>query len=197
MRTVEHGYVDSEENALHCYSVLATESFRITTEQAHLYVFCDPERFLGIREMFAAAGWTCFRTPLIWYKKHGARAPWPQEGPQRKYETILYAVKGKRPVTKMAGDVLEFGPDSNLGHGAQKPVALYRELLLRSVRPGDRVFDPFAGTGPIFEAANDLKCIATGIELDQGNFGIIVKRIQGLKTGETILSELEAADIGG
>ena len=35
------------------------------------------------------------------------RAPWPDSGPQRKYETLLYAVKGKRPVLKMAGDVLE------------------------------------------------------------------------------------------
>ena len=33
-------------------------------------------------------------------------------------------------------------------HGAQKPVVVYQNLLQRSVRAGDKVLDPFAGTGP-------------------------------------------------
>jgi DNA modification methylase len=109
------------------------------------------------------------------------RAPWPEQGPQRKYELCLYAVKGKRPVTKLAGDVLTHGPDANLGHGAQKPVALFEDLLSRSVHPGDSVLDLFCGTGPLFPAAHALKCRATGIELDQASFGIAAKRIQELK----------------
>lgn len=176
-----HGYEDSAENALACYSVLARESFRLCKEQAHLYAFCDIEKFLIIKEFFSAAGWSCFRTPLVWYKKSGARAPWPEQGPQRKYEVLLYAVKGKRPVLKMAGDVLDFGPDSNLGHGAQKPVALYQELLSRSLLPGQSVLDPFCGTGPIFPAAQALKIRAVGLELDQSSYGIAVKRIESLK----------------
>jgi len=118
---------------------------------------------------------------LIWHKPSGMRAPWPEHGPQRKYETICYAVKGKRPVLKMAADLISFGADSNLGHAAQKPVALFEELLRRSCRPGDTVFDPFCGSGTIFAAAHELKCQATGIELDQASFGIAVKRVEMLK----------------
>lgn len=177
-----HTYEDSAENALRCYSVLAQESFRLCKEQAHLYAFCDIEKFLILKDFFSEAGWTVFRTPLIWYKKSGARAPWPEQGPQRKYECLLYAVKGKRPVLRMAGDVLDFGPDSNLGHAAQKPVALYQELLSRSCLPGQSVFDPFCGTGPIFPAAHALKVRAVGIEMDQASFGIAVKRIESLKS---------------
>jgi DNA modification methylase len=67
-----------------------------------------------------------------------------------------------------------------LGHGAQKPVSLYSDLLKRSTRPGDRVLDPFCGTGTIFPAAHPLKVAATGIELEPAYYGIGVKRIEGL-----------------
>jgi len=46
--------------------------------------------------------------------------------------------------------------DKNTGHGAQKPVELYVNLLQRSVRPGMRVLDSFAGSGPMLEAAAQL-----------------------------------------
>ena len=183
-----HGYEDSEENAIRCYSTLISESFRITKDQAHLYLFCDIDNFAWIRRLVADAGWQTFRTPLLWYKKNVMRAPWPAGGPQRKYETILYARKGDRPVLKMAGDVLEFNADENLGHAAQKPVALFQELLTRSCNPGDSVLDPFCGSGPIFPAAHALKCRATGIELDTSAYGIAVKRIEALKAqGELAL----------
>ena len=175
-----HGYKDDLETAIACYMALAKEGYRIAKTQAHLYAFCDPDHFHFIKLEMEAHGWSVFRTPLIWYKKAGMRAPWPFEGPQRKYETILYAVKGKRPTLKMAGDVLDFPPDSNLGHAAQKPMALYQELLSRSLLPGQTVLDPFCGSGPIFAAAHALKAAATGIEMDPVSYGISIKRIEGL-----------------
>ena len=66
---------------------------------------------------------------------------------------------------------------------AQKPIALYQDLLSRSYRPGDKVLDPFCGSGPIFPAAHSLKCEATGIEIEPGNYGISVSRIQALAEG--------------
>lgn len=176
-----HGYADTPELAASCYSTLAVEGFRITKAQAHLYAFCDIDNFPALKAMFTAAGWWVFRTPLIWFKKSSMRAPWPENGPQRKYETILYAVKGKRTTLKMAGDVLDYPPDSNLGHAAQKPVALFEDLLRRSCLPGNSVFDPFCGSGPVFVAAHALKCSATGVEMDQSSYGIAVKRIEQLK----------------
>jgi len=176
-----HGYKDNHETWCKHMDILCPESFRITKAQAHLYVFCDIESFTEMKERFIAAGWWVFRTPLIWHKPSAMRAPWPENGPQRKYETCLYAVKGKRPVLKMAPDLVTYPPDTNLGHAAQKPVALFEDFLRRSVQPGDSVLDPFCGTGPIFPAAHALKCRATGIELDTASYGIAVKRIEGLK----------------
>lgn len=176
-----HGYVDSYENFQDLCQALIPQLTRVTKADAHLYWFCDLENFPDLRLWFAEAGWQVFRTPLVWYKPSGSRAPWPSKGPQRKYELILYAVKGNRLVQRMAGDVLEFPPDDNLGHSAQKPVALFRELLSRSVQPGDQVLDPCCGTGPIFAAAHELKCRATGAESDAGSYGIAVGRLEGLK----------------
>lgn len=176
-----HGYTDTPDLFLSIMDILPKESFRVSKAQAHLYLFCDIGWFPLLREKFTAAGWSVFRTPLVWYKKSGARAPWPDSGPQRKYETILYAVKGKRPVLRMAGDVLEYGVDTNLGHAAQKPVALYEDLLRRSCLPGNTVLDPFSGSGTIFPAAHAAKCRATGVELDPASYGLGVKRIADLK----------------
>ena len=112
--------------------------------------------------------------------------PWPKNGPQRRYEIILYAMKGDMPIQRIAGDVLEYRPDENLGHGAQKPVALYIDLLSRSVVPGMRVLDPFAGTGPIIPAAHELQCTAVAIERDAASYGIAVKRVELLSIPEAV-----------
>jgi len=176
-----HGYKDDWAYAETCYVALATEGFRIAKPRAHAYVFCDIDSLGLIKAIFFAAGWTVFRTPLIWLKRHGMRAPWPEMGPQRKYETLIYAVKGKRPVLKLVGDVLDYPPDTNLGHAAQKPVALYQDLLSRTCLPGDSAIDPFCGTGPIFPAAHALRVRATGIELDATSYGIAAGRIKDLR----------------
>ena len=175
-----HGYEDSEENFLSILDVCRTELFRVAKSQAHLYWFCDIDNFELARSVFSQAGWWVHRTPIIWHKPNGMRTPWPEHGPQRKWEMLLYAVKGKRPTLRIAADLVAFAPDTNLGHAAQKPVALYKELLSRSAKAGDSVLDPFCGTGPIFPAAHELKVAATGIELDQAHYGIALKRLEGL-----------------
>ena len=185
-----HGYEDSPELYESILRVCETELFRLAKPQAHLYWFLDIDNFVSTRERLRAAGWQVFRTPLIWYKKAGMRAPWPEYGPQRKYETLLYAVKGKRPIFKLAGDVLDFPSDTNLGHAAQKPVALYTELLRRSALPGDSIFDPFMGSGTIFSAATELKLRATGIELDPVSYGIAIERLEFLKVSAKVDNDL-------
>lgn len=176
-----HGYKDDEETFKRIVAAIKRESLRITKPQAHMYLFCDIGAFGWLHDEMAEAGWSVFRTPLIWYKKAGMRAPWPDCGPQRKYETILYAVKGKRPVLKMLGDVLEYPADANLGHAAQKPVALFEDLLSRSCLPGNSALDLCCGSGPIFPAAHARKILATGIELDQASYGIAVRRLEEIK----------------
>ncbi|MGI0134443.1 MAG: DNA methyltransferase, partial [Candidatus Micrarchaeaceae archaeon] len=122
-----------------------------------------------------------FRTPLVWHNPTSNRVPWINSGPQRKYQLILYAVKGGRNVTKIYPDLVTIPSDANPGHHAAKPVALYQDLLRRSVAPGDRVLDPFCGSGPIFPAAQEEKVLATGVELMPEAYAIAAKRLEELK----------------
>lgn len=179
-----HSYDDSEETMRKILNWLPNESFRLAKPLAHLYLFCDIDWFSHLRAVLGLAGWQVHRTPLIWHKPNGARAPWPDQGPQRKWEMILYAVKGKKPVNLLAGDVISCSNEPNAQLGAQKPVELYKELLKRSVKPGDRVADFFCGTGPIFPAAHALKCSAVGIEKIPATYTIAMDRINKLKGGK-------------
>jgi len=175
-----HFYRDDYESWLELMAAFGPESYRTAKPDAALYLFCDIERFPELKIYMGKCGWNCFRTPLIWFKPNGSRAPWPDAGPQRKYECILYATKGAKKVQYLRGDVLEYSADENLGHPAQKPVGLYEDLLRRSAIPGDRILDPFAGTGPLIPAAHNLKMFATGFERDDAAYGIMVGRLKGL-----------------
>lgn len=174
-----HGYEDSLEYWEDIMAATLPATFQLAKPNAHLYMFCDLERFFELRLRLAAAGWNVFRTPLVWHKPNGQRTPWVNKGPKRQYELILFAVKGDRPVNVLRGDVLTYAADDNLGHAAQKPVALYTDLLERSVMPGDKVLDMFCGTGTIFPAATAVKCFATGLELSAANYGIAIERLKG------------------
>jgi site-specific DNA-methyltransferase (adenine-specific) len=179
-----HFYQDDYPSWAGLMQQLPAALFRITKPDAHAYLFCDFDRFPELRERMGEAGWRVHRTPLIWHNPDGFRCPWPDQGPQRKYELILYAVKGRKKVTSIREDVLRYGRDAALGHPAQKPVPLLIDLLRRSAAPGDRVLDPFAGSGSTIEAAHELKLTCTAVEKDPSAYGIAVKRLQSLSAFE-------------
>lgn len=182
---IEHRYDDSPEAWRDLMGLWTALSYDVCKPQAHAYVFCDIDMFHELKAMMQRAGWYVFRTPLINHKTNSGRVPLPDQGPRRQYEIILYAIKGKKQTTHIYPDVISTSADENFSHGAQKPVALYQNLLQRSVRPGDRVLDTFAGSGTIFEAANGFKCSATGVELSSEYYGMCLARLARIKALET------------
>lgn len=175
-----HEYDDSPEAWRALMEAFAPLSFTVAKAQAHAYIFCDFDRFHELKSIMQKAGWYVFRTPLIVHKLGSGRVPLPEHGPRRQWELILYAIKGNKPVTGIYSDVISCRLEENLAHGANKPVELYVDLLRRSVRPGDRVIDAFAGTGTIFPAAHSLKLYATGLEISPEYYGIAIKRLNAL-----------------
>lgn len=181
-RVEGHFYDDSYESWVDLMSKFIPLTWTITKPQAHMYLFCDFDRFHELKGMCEAySGWKVFRTPLIWHNPTSMRLPWIESGPQRKYQLCLYATKGGKHVNKIFPDLVTYPSDANLNHPAQKPVGLFTDLLSRSALPGDSVIDPFCGTGTIFPAAHALKVKAVGIEKDPEAYGIAVKRLGELK----------------
>lgn len=161
-----HTYTDGFDEAMLVCSSILLAGFSICKPQAHLYMFCDIDRFHDLRQMAADAGWYAWRTPLTWFKG-GATGhdPLPQRGFRRTTEWLLYCIKGDKPHQKFMGDMLSVPTVANPLHPAAKPVELFRQLIDRSCLPGAQVLDPCCGTGTIFPAASACKVRATGIEL--------------------------------
>lgn len=176
MASTGHNYEDSWNNAQNLYKVLAIEGFRVTKPQAHLYAFCQFERFAEVSNLFFLAGWTVWTRPLIWSKGNGM-LPRPDHGPRYTYECILFANKGDKRTVKVASDLITISPDSQILHGAQKPVALYTDLIERSCLAGDNILDPFGGSGTVLSAASQTRTIATMFELEEQNFNIALERL--------------------
>ncbi len=177
----EHHYDDSIEAWRELMLEWCPLAYRLAKKQCHAYVFCDQANFPELKVMMEAAGWYVFRTMLIAHKPNSGRVPLPTMGPRRQYETILYAIKGQKNVNTIASDVISTTADANLTHGAQKPVALYMDLLKRSTRAGDSVADFFGGSGTMLAAAQELKLTATVTEQSPEYYAMAYRRLKDLE----------------
>lgn len=183
MASNRHEYNDSKDWYESHIEEMCKEFYRLTKPEAHLYMFCDIDNFTLTRQTLTDAGWKVWRTPLIWYKGNIGMLPEPDYGPRRTYELIIYARKGAKQVINVgAHDVIKVNNhQADKDHAAQKPVELYKELLVRSAFPGSLVLDPFAGSAPLISAAEERDCIATCFELNKTAFGQAVERLSQIK----------------
>lgn len=74
----------------------------------------------------------------------------------------------------------------NTDHPTQKPEKLIAKLILASSRPGDMVFDPFAGSGTTCVVAQKLGRHYVGVELDDEYCLWGAKRLMNARTDASI-----------
>jgi DNA modification methylase len=98
------------------------------------------------------------------YKDMGAREKHLRKG---KYATNILRVPSLKGISK-----------EKVGHPSQKPLALVRQLVASSSRAGDRVLDPFFGSGTTGVVAGELGRRWVGIELDGGYVEMAEERIK-------------------
>lgn len=63
-------------------------------------------------------------------------------------------------------------------HPTQKPVKLYKWLLVNYAKPGDKILDTHLGSGSICIACHDLGFEMTGIELDSDYYEAAKRRLE-------------------
>lgn len=178
MATARHEYDDSEEYFYDTILGFVEMCKTAVKAKAHLYMFCDFSRFGDLKSIFNTNGWTVWKTPIIWNKGSSGMLPDPNRGPRRVYETILYAYRGDRPTVAVYTDLIRIPSLSSPKFGAQKPAEVYENLLRRSVYPGCVVWDPFAGAGPIFPAANACQCRVIASELNEEKYNYALQRLE-------------------
>ena len=79
-------------------------------------------------------------------------------------------------------------------HPTQKPVALYKWLLSRYAKPGDRILDTHGGSGSICIACHDMGFDLDWIELDEDYYNAAMKRFN-THTALGSLFEFEGGNI--
>lgn len=177
-------FIEGDDGTLDVTDLIG-QALPVLRERRHLYVFgpADLSRLpLGPQ------------VELIWDKQilgpGDLTLPW---GPA--HERITFAVYVPRPSNRAngagglaarlrRGSVIRVArphagevEDRKDQHATPKPVELVRQLIESSSIRGETVLDPFAGAGPVLEAAVLEGRRAVGIELDERNCERVARRL--------------------
>jgi DNA modification methylase len=144
-----------------------------------IYIAMSSSELDTLQAAFRAAGghWSTF---VIWAKNTFTLG---RSDYQRQYEPILYGwPEGAQRHwcgDRDQGDVWQIKkPARNDLHPTMKPVELVERAVRNSSRPGDRVLDPFAGSGTTLIAAEKSGRVARLMELDPRYVDVVVRRWQ-------------------
>lgn len=144
------------------WPVILRELHRILRPDRHAYIFCDP-RTLPIFNAAANEAGFRVRRPLVWDKDWmglGSAAWRPQ------YEFIGWYEKGSRPGNSNRLADVQRARRPHRAYPTQKPVALLSTLIAQTTLPGERVLDPFCGSGAVGLAARSLLREAVIADID-------------------------------
>lgn len=153
------------------FGELFAQVWRVLKPNRHFYLFVDfdtlrwllahPELFEQLEQRRGRwKGFTLWK-PIVWDKEtmgmgYHYRA---------RCEFILFFEKGKRRLNDLGvPDVLSFKRVRN-GYPTEKPVPLSEVLVRQSTEPGERVLDPFMGSGSVGVAAVQQGCHFEGFDL--------------------------------
>lgn len=140
---------------------------------------CHGISMAGIRiafeRAFLSAGFHLSST-LVWCKQ-AASMGWQDY--RERHECLLYGWigEGHRKIKdRTQTTVWEIDREGNYRHPTQKPVALFSRALRNSTIRGERVLDPFIGSGTTIIACEQLGRRCYGIELEPKYVDVAVQR---------------------
>lgn len=122
-----------------------------------------------------------------YFDKDAVRLPYPEEKIQSYLKDKRYKDKearekhlrkGKYATNILRVPSLKGSSKEKIGHPSQKPIALIDIIVAASTRKGDRILDPFLGSGTTAASAESNGRSWTGIESNSEYLDITKKRIQ-------------------
>lgn len=86
----------------------------------------------------------------------------------------------------LAGDEPLRNKDGSRFHKQQTSLALLVRMILASTLPGDRILDPFCGTGTTLVAAKGLGRIGVGVDIDENNAKATSRRLLDFREADNV-----------
>ncbi|MBB6053936.1 DNA-methyltransferase [Armatimonas rosea] len=155
------------------------ECKRVAKDGAPIVIFIDWRQLPLMTTLLQWAGWRWLGV-AVWDKTEACR---PQRGRfAAQAEYIVWGAKGRLPPKRHVGSlpgVFRYRvevPGVKL-HMTGKPLALMEDLL-RIVKPGGIIVDPFSGSGTTLLAARNLQLGYIGIEASHIYYEIAKKRLK-------------------
>ena len=156
------------------------QMFRVLKDDRHAYIFYGCQHYDTILKLLRKHGFDVHDRPNIWDKLSGG-FPSQSINFTSSYEPFFFCTKGRRKLNGTPRDVFPIKrvPPQRKIHPTEKPTELLRTLVKLSSLPGEKVLDPFAGSGSTLVAARELNRVGIGIELDTKYHANIVNRLKG------------------
>jgi len=200
-----YGYDDAFEDYWEFLEPRLVEAHRLLTDSGTLYLHLDyREAHYAKVALDALFGRESFLNEIIWAYDYGAKSTkrWPT-----KHDTILVYVKnpatyyfdstavdrepymapglvtpekvarGKLPTDVWWHTIVSPTGKEKTGYATQKPVGILRRIIQASSAEGDRVLDPFAGSGTTGAAAVELGRSCVLIDSSEESVSLIEQRL--------------------
>jgi site-specific DNA-methyltransferase (adenine-specific) len=155
------------------------EAFRILKERSAMYCFCDWRNSETFRIAIETAGFT-IKSQAVWDREsHGMGDLKGSLSPR--HDIIWFATKGrfefpgKRPASVFRSMRIT---GTKLVHPNEKPIDLMTQMVESITSEGEKVIDPFMGSGSTGVAAINTGRAFVGIERDTDYFAMAQKRIE-------------------
>ncbi len=161
------------------------------------YVWHAGVHAVEVADSLAAAEFQ-IRSQIVWAKQHFALSRgnyhWQHEPCWfcvRKGHSSRWRGDRTQSTVWQVANLNSFGGNRDeiaTGHGTQKPVELMRRPILNHTERGDRVYDPFLGSGTTLIAAEQTERACYGLEIDPRYVDVIVRRWQEFSGNRTMLA---------
>lgn len=149
--------------------------FAALRDDAHYYSMADSKNQLAMQQAALNAGFR-FHNLLYWDKGTCTPNRWYMKNA----EYVGFFFKGKAFAINdcSAKQGIYVAHHDETAHPTEKPVALMKHYITNSTKPGETVFDPFAGTGTTGIAAIRSGRKFVGIEKDARWFEVAQARLE-------------------
>lgn len=158
------------------FSEWLPDIYRVLKPQSHCYLMINSRNLKELQIEAEKVGFK-FCNLLVWVKNNQT----PHKFFCQRTEFILMLRKGRERYINDMGMSNVFVYPNILGnkyHPNEKPVELMRDLVINSTNEGDKVLDPFCGSGSTLLACKQTNRDYYGIEIDEKYYNIAKKRLE-------------------